>query len=201
MSNDNKTGFIIAIDPGNELSGYVILDISKGFPGELVKFGKVSEYDLKGNIYFFFKDALNAGVKQSEIHTAIEMVASYGMAVGQTIFDTCAVIGRLEQYITTVSMASDNKLNKYGLDKNIHRVYRKRVSSEGINSTTMELCNTTKAKDSNIRQAILDLYPSIGGGKTPQVGTKKEPGPLYGISGDAWQALGIGLTLQKWLEK
>ena len=60
----------------------------------------------------------------------------------------------------------------------------------------MYLCNSMRAKDSNIRQAILDRYPTTGGGKCPQVGTKKEPGPLYGVSKDVWAAIGVGLTYQ-----
>jgi hypothetical protein len=43
-----------------------------------------------------------------------------------------------------------------------------------------------KAKDANIRQALID---KIG----PQ-GTKKDPGPTYGISKDVWSALAIAVT-------
>jgi hypothetical protein len=43
----------------------------------------------------------------------------------------------------------------------------------------------------NIRKAIIDLY---GPNEKRVLGTKKEPGPLYGVSGDGWAALGVGLT-------
>jgi hypothetical protein len=58
----------------------------------------------------------------------------------------------------------------------------------------LHLCGTNKAKDANVRQALLDMFPRTGGGAVPQVGTKKEPGPLYGISTHAWPALGVAIT-------
>ncbi|MGH7470493.1 MAG: hypothetical protein ACRENP_21315 [Longimicrobiales bacterium] len=50
----------------------------------------------------------------------------------------------------------------------------------------MHLCKNPKAKDQNIRQALIDLLGAPG--------TKKNPGPTYGISGDAWSALAIAVT-------
>ena len=54
----------------------------------------------------------------------------------------------------------------------------------------MYLCHSMKAKDGNIRQAILDLY----GGKDVALGNKKRPGPLYGVSKDIWAALAVAIT-------
>jgi hypothetical protein len=48
--------------------------------------------------------------------------------------------------------------------------------------------------DSNIRAALLSRYPATGGGKIGQVGTKKLPGPLFGVSKDMWAALGVAIT-------
>lgn len=95
---------------------------------------------------------------------AVEMIASYGMPVGREVFETCVFIGRLvELWGDTVKL-----------------VYRKDVK--------MHLCGSTRAKDSNIRQALIDL---IG----PQ-GTKKEPGPTYGVKSHAWAALGVAVTVK-----
>jgi hypothetical protein len=52
------------------------------------------------------------------------------------------------------------------------------------------LCGTTKSGDAELRAAILDRF----GGRAAAVGTKKEPGPLYGISKHEWAALGVALT-------
>jgi hypothetical protein len=104
---------------------------------------------------------------------AYEMIASYGMPVGAEVFSTCVWIGRFIQV--------------FGHEKS-HPVFRKDVK--------MHLCGTTKAKDGNIRQAIIDMYEGIGGGKIKQIGTKKQPGPLYGVTTHIWPAIGVGMTFQ-----
>ncbi|OWT69226.1 MULTISPECIES: hypothetical protein [unclassified Achromobacter] len=105
-------------------------------------------------------------------HLAIEMIASYGMPVGADVFETCLWIGRF--------------IEAAPIKPAVELVFRKDVK--------MHLCGNTQAKDANIRQAILDQFARTGGGATPQVGTKKQPGPLYGVSTHAWAALGVALT-------
>jgi len=100
------------------------------------------------------------------------MIASYGMAVGREVFETCLWIGRF------MECARDPEA--------VNLVYRRDVK--------LHLCGTSKAKDANIRQALLDMFPRTGGGKTPQVGTKGQPGPLFGVSSHAWAALGVAVT-------
>lgn len=102
---------------------------------------------------------------------AIEMVASYGMPVGREVFETVRWIGRLQQ--------------AWYEPENVELVYRKDVK--------LHLCGDLRAKDSNIRQALLDRFPSTGGGRTPQVGTKAKPGPLHGVSSHAWSALAVAV--------
>ncbi len=104
----------------------------------------------------------------------IEHVASYGMAVGQTTFTTVLWIGKFMEAFKTAYL------------KESHKVYRKEVK--------IHLCNSMRAKDKNIRQAIIDRYPPNGGGKTPQIGTKNQPGGLYGVSSHAMSALAVALT-------
>lgn len=105
---------------------------------------------------------------------AIEMIQSYGMSVGKEVFETCVWIGRF--------------LQAWPRPDDVALVYRKEVK--------LHLCGTTKAKDANIRQAIIDLYPATGGGKVPQIGIKSNPGPLYGVSSHAWPAIGVALTFE-----
>jgi hypothetical protein len=100
----------------------------------------------------------------------IEMVSSYGMPVGEEVFTTVVWIGRFWE-----------RALRWG-----HPVTRiKRLAVK------MAMCKSSKANDGAIRQRIIDLY---GPGKDVAVGTKHAPGPLYGITGDAWQALALGLT-------
>lgn len=148
---------IHAIDPGTKQSGWVL------FSGEKVEDSGVADnHDL---LRWVQAD------KESDL-LAIEMVASYGMAVGREVFETVRWIGRFQQ--------------AWRDPEAVQLVYRKEVK--------MLLCGTTKAKDANIRQALLDLFPATGGGKCPQIGTKALPGPLHGVSSHAWPALGVAMV-------
>ena len=109
--------------------------------------------------------------QQNDHDMAIEMVACYGMPVGRTTFETVLWIGRFIQ--------------AHGAEMSC-KVYRKDVK--------LFLCNSMRAKDAHVRQALLDRFPATGGGKTPQVGTKKEPGPLYDVKSHAWSALAVAIT-------
>jgi hypothetical protein len=102
------------------------------------------------------------------------------MAVGRTVFDTCRWVGIFQE--------------SFGINTT-HLVYRKAQNKEdGIEGVCMHICKNNRAKDSNIRQAIIDRYPATGGGKTPQIGTKSQQGPLYGVSADVWAALAVAIT-------
>lgn len=99
----------------------------------------------------------------------IEKIESYGMAVGEEVFEACRLAGRLQQ-----KHESDGAL--------VIHIPRRAVK--------LHLCGSTKAKDVNIRQALLDKF----GGKAVAVGNKKNPGPLYGVKSHAWAALAIAVT-------
>lgn len=140
---------ILAIDPGNIESAYCLIEKETYKP---VEFGKIDNALLL--------------IKLEELKyekLIVEMIASYGMAVGQTVFETCVWIGRFIQTRT----CSDYEY-----------IYRKEEK--------MNLCNSMKAKDSNIRQALIDRFG--------QVGTKKNPGWFYGFKADIWSAYAVGVT-------
>lgn len=143
--------YILAIDPGNEQSGYVIYR----------RDGAITAKGILPN-----DEILNL-VRTSGEMVAVEMIASYGMAVGKSVFDTCRFIGRIE------AVYEPNK---------VILAYRKDVK--------VHLCGTTRATDSNIRQAIMDRYYASG---SEVVGTKAHPGPLYGIKSHMWAALAVAL--------
>jgi hypothetical protein len=143
---------IMAIDPGPTQSAYVVLDL-----------GYVVEASILPNDLIL--DVIENHGSEEGAQLAVEMVASYGMAVGKEVFETVYWIGRFCQ--------------RWGDDH--HRVYRKDVK--------LHLCNSMKAKDANIRQALLDRF----GGKAA-IGTKKQPGPLYGVKADIWAALAVAVT-------
>lgn len=104
----------------------------------------------------------------------IEMVASYGMSVGKEVFETCVWIGRFWQAAKKYSQ--------------VDRVYRL--------DEKMAICHDSRAKDTNIRQALIDRFAQhdFKNGK----GTKKNPDFFYGFSKDMWAAFAAGVA---WLDK
>lgn len=54
----------------------------------------------------------------------------------------------------------------------------------------IHLTGNTRAKDPQVRGCLIDRF----GGKAAAIGTKKNPGPLYGVSGHCWAALAIAVT-------
>lgn len=100
-----------------------------------------------------------------------EMIASQGMAVGKETFETVYWIGRFAQRWQDVC----------GIEA--HRIYRQECK--------LHLCGSVRAKDANIRQALIDLY---GGSKEKAIGKKANPGPLFGVSSHCWSALAVAKT-------
>lgn len=49
----------------------------------------------------------------------------------------------------------------------------------------MHLCQSMRAKDANIRQSLIDRFGAVG--------TKKAPGPLFGVSSHYWAALAVAV--------
>ena len=146
---------ILAIDPGNIESAYVLMDSKTYKP---VEFGKISNTQMLMKIIELKYDKL-----------VVEMIASYGMAVGASVFETCVWIGRFIQARNC---------------PDFEYIYRK---EEKIN-----LCNSMKAKDSNIRQALIDRFAKFDfkNGK----GTKDNKDFFYGFKKDIWAAFAVGCT-------
>lgn len=95
---------------------------------------------------------------------AIERIVSYGTAVGEETFDTCVWIGRFQECWPVpdeVLLVKRFNVKKY-------------------------VCGTGKAKDPQVREALINR---IG-----PPGTKKAPGPTYGVTSHAWAALGVAVT-------
>lgn len=155
---------ILAFDPGNEYTAYCLIDDDR----RPVEFGKVPNKDALVYVYHHAGDTRIEAV-------VIEMVASYGMAVGKSVFETCVMIGRLTEAA---------EMSYFPVDY-IYRIEEK---------TT--ICHDSKAKDSNIRQALIDRFAQhdLKNGK----GTKKNPDWFYGFAKDEWAAYAVGTT---WLDK
>lgn len=146
---------LLAIDPGPTQSGWCLYD------GRAVLRSGVAE-----------NMALLAALSDLATgHLAIEMIASYGMAVGCEVFETCVWIGRY--------------LQAWHAPDQVQLVYRKDVK--------LHLCGTTKAKDANVRAALIDRF----GGRDKAIGKKAAPGPLFGVASHAWAALAVAVTARE----
>lgn len=149
---------IFAIDPGNIESGYAVVQMPDF---KLLDVGKVQNEKLLEKL---------CPLRGAD-RLAIEMIASYGMPVGRSVFDTCVWIGRFVQVAFEQGITADF-------------VYRR--------DEKLCLCGSPKAKDGNIRQALINRYAKHDF-KTGK-GLKANPDAFYGVSKDAWQAIAVAVT-------
>ena len=101
---------------------------------------------------------------------AIERVQSYGIA-GASLLRTSEVVGRIWQAA---------KLGGYPVELYYRREVLRVLDVTGKGN-----------RDALVRQRIIETF---GGGREAAVGRKASPGPCYGVSGHAWQALAVALT-------
>jgi hypothetical protein len=148
----------LGIDPGTEQSGVVVF---------LPATGRVEYADVRANrdVLERLRDGMWPRLFGPGGKVAIESIASYGMPVGREVFETCWWSGRFFE------AADRNQLLTSCL-------YRRDVK--------LHLCGSVRAKDTHVRQALLDRFGPVG--------TKAKPGPLYGVTSHAWAALGVAVT-------
>lgn len=138
---------VLAVDPGPKESGVVAWDGAR-----------ILRYGTHPNLH-----VIRVGDEYKTEYRVIEMVASYGMAVGETTFETVFWIGRFCQAW------------QFG---HVDRMKRIEVKTH--------LCHDSRAKDANIRQALIDRFG--------EKGTKKRMGITYGLSAHTWQAFALAVT-------
>lgn len=155
---------ILAIDPGPEESGWVEYDSD---------FKQILESGIWNNddtISALRVQWQSAKYPQNPEVLVVEWIESFGMAVGVNIFKTVFWIGRFCE-----AWLSWNKA-PYRL------IPRRKIK--------MHFCGNVRAKDTNIRQVLIDRF---GPGKERAIGKKKTPGPLYGVKKDIWSALALAV--------
>ena len=146
---------VLAIDPGNLQSAYCFLDAETLKP---LRFGKVNNHEVLSILASWPYEKL-----------VIERVASYGMAVGRDVFETCEWVGRFTQA---------------ALPHRADYLYRREEK--------LHICGDSRANDANIRRALIDRFArhDLKTGK----GTKKNPDWFYGFHADIWAAYAVGVT-------
>jgi hypothetical protein len=152
---------IFAIDPGPERSAYVEYDPTNTL-SPIFGWGHVSNREL----------LLEVGDEQPR-DGVIEVMQSYMLRVGKSVFDTCEWIGRF-----------DLRWYEVHAERWLYRLTKPEVS--------LYLCGRRNAKKPDLNGA---LYQKFGGSRRAAVGIKKAPGPLYGLTGDhVWDALALAVT-------
>ena len=154
---------ILAIDPGNFESGWCVIDADDHTP---LHFDKTPNDRLR-RLILTGHESVGADV------VAIEMVASYGMAVGKEVFETCVWIGKFSEAVR----------GSWWPNSDPALVYRREVK--------LHHCHNGSAKDSNIRQSLVDRFAT--GQPNHGKGTKANPGWFYGFRADVWQAYALAV--------
>ena len=152
---------VFAVDPGLEHSAFVLWD------GQ-----QIQQHGIEANEDMLLRLYESIVVSDANDEDApvlvIEAMTSYGMAVGQSTLDTIFWAGRFYQAIQPCQA-----------DVLTRRAVK------------LHLCGSSKAKDANIRMALIDRF---GGSKEVAIGIKASKGPLYGIKSHCWAALAVAVT-------
>ncbi len=159
-SHESLSPTILAIDPGTDRSAWLVWT-----GGGIFNFGHATNAELLEALRIHRGEA-GLVIFGSPAVVVIEQIESYGMAVGREVFETVHWSGRFTEAAHPIPVV---------------QLPRRAVK--------LAICQDSRAKDSNIRQALIDRF-----GGSAAKGTKASPGPLYGISGDVWSALAIAVT-------
>lgn len=144
---------VLGVDPGPEQSGFVLWDGGKILMSSIESNSSMADW------------ILHCRKVETTEAIVIEMVASFGMAVGASVFETCVWVGRFMQ----IGDDLDYRI--------IRRVNRMQVK--------MHFCHSARAKDSNIRAALVDRFG--------EKGTKHAPGLTYGLKAHLWSAFALAV--------
>jgi Holliday junction resolvasome RuvABC endonuclease subunit len=152
---------IIGIDPGPLTSGLVVYRTSAGCSAN--GHGVVIRSDKAADL-----DRLRMELDAADpATTEVVLECTQAGPPSTQVVKTTEVVGRLME-------ACDVR----GLD--CYTYYRREVL-QALG------CARKGNKDSLVRLACIELH---GGDRPAAIGNKKTPGPLYGVSSHAWQALG-----------
>lgn len=155
----------LAIDPGTRESGWVLYD-----PREPKH--PLREFAKEPNP-IIFKRLIEGYFSRREQYPdiVIEHFVSYGRILADDSLETICWATRFETaaWFTTGHVP--------------HLVTRRWVKSY--------ICDDHRANDAAIRRALTERF---GPDRKRAVGMKANPGPLYGLKADCWQALAVAIT-------
>lgn len=160
---------LLALDPGSAETGWALLEST----GVVVATGT----DPNASVALWLAGGwLTPPACDVPDEVVVEWTAPRGMPASAQLFETMWWAGRFAQAVLGRGAPEPARLE---------RAHVKRA-----------LCGTSAAKDANVRAALIDRYGGAGG-KAAAIGRKATPGPLFGVSGDGWAALAVGVA---WLD-
>ena len=158
---------ILAIDPGNTHSAYVVIDVPTRRPLRGAKIANDHLLELLDCL------DLEPFAGREPTHYAIEMIAAYGMPVGADVFETCVWIGRFTEAI-----------RRYDFRRPLPALVKR-------NPIKLHHCHSPKANDATIKRALIDRFAP--GVRNYGKGTKANPGWFHGFAADIWQAYALAV--------
>lgn len=171
---------ILGIDPGTTESGVVVY--ATGLQRVLMA-GNYSNHELRNAIHGVESRAgMVAGFMGAFTisECVIEIIAGRNQRAGQETFNTAHWSGVFGEAWRIAACANPPRPPRF--------LYRHEVGR------WLGLPGRSR-KDADIRGELIFRF---GPTRQQAVGTKRNPGPLYGVKKDAWQALGVVIA---WLEK
>lgn len=165
------TGAILGCDPGPVMSAWCVLSADGKVLAHMKEMNEEFHARLKWvSKYPPFQLKDESGLWHTIGSVAIEKIEAMGMIVGASTFDTCHWAGRFHELCSSLP---------------VRLVTRREVK--------LHLCGSMRAKDPNVRAALID--------KLGPPGNKKSQGATYGLAGDEWSALAIAVTARETTEQ
>lgn len=156
---------VLGIDPGPEFCGVALYDRELCHVVFSSKNMKVRE-----TLHLISYGSVDQARSRIPDVIAIERVQSYGIA-GSSLLRTSEVVGRLWE-----RAESEGKVPLLLYRRDVLRILD--VTGKGN-------------RDALVRERLIEMH---GGDRKTAQGTKKDQGPLYGVAGHAWQALGVAIA-------
>ena len=168
---------ILGIDPGSTRSGVVRYN---------TPFKRVDSAAVMSNEAILEMLRVSFG---DEARLVMEEFENYGKVTGRTTRDAIRWSGRfMEAWEGCMSKS------RSGLTGLVTRRAVKVHLCGGMSYRHPDTGQPMKVGDREVRGALLERFEPSGGGKTPQIGIKSQPGPLYEVKTHCWAALAVAVT-------
>lgn len=153
---------ILGIDPGTDQSAFTFWN-----PGN----ERIDQKGILDNNDILILLRETGEYPPSKLIVAIEDIECFGMPVGREVFETVRWTGRFQEvcayYELQCSFIKRSKIKNH-------------------------LCHSSRAKDPNVRAALIERFGPPG--------VKNKPGLLYGIKTHIWSALSVAVTYGDYLK-